>query len=172
MPSSKRKIGVIGVGFGAQVYIPAFRSEGWDVAAVCSRNRDKAAKVAQDAGIPDVHTDPLALIGRNDLDAVAITAPPGAHHALALAALAAGKHVFLEKPMASTVADCDKIVAAAHAARGSFMVGHICRFNPRYAAAKEAIAAGRIGKIISMSARRNLPAWVGATVLENGRAHV
>ena len=60
----------------------------------------------------------------------------------------------------------DAIVAAAHAARGSFMVGHICRFNPRYAAAKQEIAAGKIGKIISMYARRNLPAWVGATVLD------
>ncbi len=46
------------------------------------------------------------------------------------------------------------------------MTGHICRFNPRYAAAKEAIEAGRIGKIVSMYARRNLPSWVGATVLD------
>ena len=45
------------------------------------------------------------------------------------------------------------------------MVGHICRFNPRYAAAKEAIAAGRIGRIVSIYARRNLPAFVGAQVL-------
>jgi UDP-N-acetylglucosamine 3-dehydrogenase len=51
----------------------------------------------------------------------------------AVAALEAGKHVFLEKPMASTVADCDRIVAAANAASGFFMTGHICRFNPRYA---------------------------------------
>ena len=45
------------------------------------------------------------------------------------------------------------------------MVGHICRFNPRYAAAKTAIAEGKIGKIVSMYARRNIPAWVGADVL-------
>jgi predicted dehydrogenase len=64
------------------------------------------------------------------------------------------------------MADCDAIVAAAHAARGSFMVGHICRFNPRYAAAQQEIAAGKIGRIISMYARRNLPAWVGASVLD------
>ncbi len=65
-----------------------------------------------------------------------------------VAALAAGKHVFLEKPMASTVADCDAIVAAAQAAPGYLMMGHICRFNPRYAAAREAISSvgqGRVG---------------------------
>ena len=44
MASTNRKVGIIGVGFGAQVYVPAFRSEGWDVAAICSRNRDKAAQ--------------------------------------------------------------------------------------------------------------------------------
>jgi UDP-N-acetylglucosamine 3-dehydrogenase len=87
------------------------------------------------------------------------------HTAPTLAALEAGKHVFVEKPLASTAEDCAAIVRAAHAARGFFMVGHICRFNPRYSAAKEAIAEGRIGKIISMYARRNIPAWVTTDIL-------
>ena len=59
MPTSQRKVGVIGVGFGAQVYVPAFRSEGWDVAAICSRNRDKAVKVAKKAGAPALEAYPL-----------------------------------------------------------------------------------------------------------------
>ena len=46
MPASKPKIGVIGIGFGAQVYIPGLQSEGWEVAALCSRNREKATKIA------------------------------------------------------------------------------------------------------------------------------
>ena len=56
-----------------------------------------------------------------------------------LAALDAGKHVFLEKPMASTVADCRKIIAAAKRSKGILQIGHICRFNPRYRMAKQAI---------------------------------
>ncbi len=52
MPSTKRRIGIIGVGFGAQVHVPGFRSEGWDVAAICSRNREKAQKAAADAVSP------------------------------------------------------------------------------------------------------------------------
>src|SRR6185436_5083886 len=105
------------------------------------------------------------LLADPGVDAVNIVTMWDQHAAPTLAALAAGKHVFLEKPMASTLADCDAIVSAARSAKGFLMVGHICRFNPRYAAAKEAIAAGRIGKIVSLYARRNLPAFVGAQVL-------
>jgi UDP-N-acetylglucosamine 3-dehydrogenase len=106
------------------------------------------------------------MLADPEIESVSITTMWDQHADPAVAALEAGKHVFLEKPMASTVADCDRIVAAANAASGFFMTGHICRFNPRYAAAKEAIEAGRIGKIVSMYARRNLPSWVGATVLD------
>ena len=91
----------------------------------------------------------------------------------AIAALEAGKHVFLEKPMASTVADCRKIMAAAKNAKGILQIGHICRFNPRYRMAKQAIDEGRIGKIVALqsapqhsgrmdarpSSTRSAPSW-------------
>jgi UDP-N-acetylglucosamine 3-dehydrogenase len=67
--------------------------------------------------------------------------------------------------MASTVEDCQRIVAAADAAAGHLMVGHICRFNPRYAAARAEIQAGRIGRVLSMYARRNIPAFVTDEIL-------
>ena len=70
-----------------------------------------------------------------------------------LAALKAGKHVFLEKPMAATVPDCRRIVRTAQRPHSFFMVGHICRFNPRYAVVKQEIVDGRI---VSVFARRNL----------------
>jgi UDP-N-acetylglucosamine 3-dehydrogenase len=105
------------------------------------------------------------MLADPELEAVSVVTMWDQHVAPAVAALEAGKHVFLEKPMASTLADCDAIVAASKKARGSFMVGHICRFNPRYAAAKQEIAAGKIGKIVSMYARRNLPKMVGEQVL-------
>src|ERR1700716_1979053 len=98
VPLSTRKIGVIGVGFGAQVHVPGFRSEGWEIAAICSRNREKALEAAKTAGIADVHTDAMELIARDDIAAVAITTPPRFHHDLVIAALNAGKHVLCEKP--------------------------------------------------------------------------
>ncbi len=83
----------------------------------------------------------------------------------AVAALEAGKHVLLEKPMAASVAGCDRIVEAARRSAGSLMVGHICRFNPRFVAAKQEIDSGRIGRVVSIYARRNLPASVTGPVL-------
>ena len=100
-----------------------------------------------------------------DIDAVSIVTMWDQHTDIAVAALKAGKHVFLEKPITSTVADAKKIIAASKKAKGILQVGHICRFNPRYRAAKEAIAAGRIGKIVSLSSRRNIPAAWTPTIL-------
>ncbi|OGG43860.1 MAG: hypothetical protein A3F84_27535 [Candidatus Handelsmanbacteria bacterium RIFCSPLOWO2_12_FULL_64_10] len=112
-----------------------------------------------------VYTDYHELLSNPEVEAVSVTTMWDQHAAPTLAALQAGKHVFLEKPMASTVADCRAIVAAAHRSGRCFMVGHICRFNPRYAAAKREIEAGSVGRIVSIYARRNIPAAVGKQVL-------
>ena len=145
MATSKR-IGVIGVGFGAQVYVPGLQSEGWDVAALCSRTRDKAAQVAQAAGIRYVHTDALELIRRNDLDAVAITTPPGSHCDFALAALAAGKHVLCEKPFAIDANEAAKMRDAADASGRTAMVCHEFRHTPQRAYIKQLLGEGYIGR--------------------------
>ena len=76
--------------------------------------RARPVKAAKDAGIRDVHTDPLELIARDDLDAVAIAAPPAGHHPLTLAALAAGKHVLCEKPFALDAAQGAEMLEAAN----------------------------------------------------------
>ena len=146
MPSQSRKVGVIGAGFGAQVYVPAFRSEGWDVAAICSRNRDKAAQAAATAGIRDVYTDPAELIRRGDLDAIAIATPPRAHHALAINALRAGKHVLCEKPFAMNAREAAEMRDAADRSGKTAMVGHEFRHTPQRAYIKALLDDGYIGR--------------------------
>jgi UDP-N-acetylglucosamine 3-dehydrogenase len=163
----KIKYGVLGLGWFGEKHLEALSAiPNVEIHSVCTRNAPRLAEVAAKFGAKKSFTDYAQMLADPELEAVSVVTMWDQHAAPAIAALQAGKHVFLEKPMASTVADCDAIVAAVHAARGSFMVGHICRFNPRYAAAKQEISAGKIGKIISMYARRNLPAWVGATVLD------
>ena len=163
----KIKYGVLGLGWFGEKHCEALAAiPNAELHAVCTRNPARLDEAAKKFGAKKVFTDYHAMLADPELEAVSITTMWDQHTAPTLAALQAGKHVFLEKPMASTVADCDEIVNAANAAKGFFMVGHICRFNPRYAAAKQEIAAGKIGKIISMYARRNLPAWVGASVLD------
>ena len=146
MPSSKPKIGIIGVGFGAQVHAPGFRSEGWDVAAICSRSREKAQKAAAAAGIADAYTDPMDLVRRDDLAAVSIITPPNAHHALAIAALRAGKHVMCEKPFAMDATQAQEMADAARSSGRTAMVAHEFRHTPQRAYVKQLLAENYIGK--------------------------
>lgn len=163
----KLKHAVLGLGWFGEKHCEALTAiPNVEIAAVCTRNPERLAEIAGKFGVKKTYTDFHAMLADPEIESVSITTMWDQHAGPAVAALEAGKHVFLEKPMASTVADCDLIVNAAKVAPGFFMTGHICRFNPRYAAAKQEIAAGKIGNIISMYARRNLPAWVGATVLD------
>src|SRR5207248_8215941 len=120
--------------------------------ALCTRREARLKEVAQRFGVRHMYTDYRDLLAVPEVEAVSVVTMWDQHAAPTLAALRAGKHVLLEKPMASTLEDCDAIVEAAKTARGFLMVGHICRFNPRYAAAKAAIDEGRVGKIVSMYA--------------------
>ena len=145
MATSGRKIGIIGVGFGAQVHVPAFRSEGWDVAAICSRDREKARKAAAEAGIEGVHSDAMELIGRADLDAVSIITPPSAHRALAVAALRAGKHVLCEKPFAMDAREGEEMLEAAEKSRRTAMVAHEFRHTPQRSYIRQLVRDGYLG---------------------------
>ena len=146
MPSANRRIGLIGLGFGVQVYVPAFRSEGWEVAALCSRSRDKVDEAARTAGVGDVHTDAMELIARSDLDAVAIATPPRAHHELSIAALRAGKHVLCEKPFAIDAGQAAEMRDAAERSGRTAMVGHEFRHTPQRAYIKALLDDGYIGR--------------------------
>jgi predicted dehydrogenase len=144
--STQRRIGIIGVGFGAAVHVPGFRSEGWDVAAICSRDRAKAQKAAAEAAIADIHTDPMELIHRADLDAVAIITPPAAHHPLAMAAIRAGKHVLCEKPFALDSRQATEMRDAAEKSGRTAMIAHEFRHTPQRAYIKQLLAENYIGK--------------------------
>ncbi|HET9047321.1 MAG TPA: Gfo/Idh/MocA family oxidoreductase [Casimicrobiaceae bacterium] len=146
MAPTQRHVGIIGVGFGMQVYVPAFQSEGWQVSAICSRNRDKAAKAAAAAGIANVYTDPHELIVRDDLDAIAISTPPAAHHALSIAALRVGKDVLVEKPFALDAKQAAEMCEEAERSGRTAMVGHEFRHTPQRAYIKALLDDGYIGK--------------------------
>jgi len=163
---NKVRFAVIGLGWFGEKHCEALAGiPHVELHALCTRTESRLKEVAKTFGVKKTYTDYNKLLADREVDAVSVVTMWDQHTAPTLAALKAGKHVFLEKPMASTVADCEKIVKAARATSKFFMVGHICRFNPRYAAAKDAIAEGKIGKIVSMYARRNIPAFVGASVL-------
>jgi UDP-N-acetylglucosamine 3-dehydrogenase len=160
------KFSVIGLGRFGEVHCEALATlPQVELYALCTRTAARLRDLAERFQAPRTYTDYRQLVSNPEIDAVCVVTMWDQHAPPAVAALEAGKHVFIEKPMASTVADCDAIVLAAQAASRFCMVGHICRFNPRYAAAKREIDSGAIGKIVSMYARRNIPAAVSKTVL-------
>ena len=158
----KLRVGVIGVGWFGTVHCRAIADHPQlELAALCDAAEDRLAQMAREHGVARTCTDYRELADDPAIDVLAVTTPWDHHAAPALAGLAAGKHVFVEKPMASTLQDCQRMCDAARDAESNLMVGHICRFNPRYVSAKREIDAGRIGKVVAINARRNVPAkWV------------
>jgi predicted dehydrogenase len=103
-----------------------------------------------------------AAVARPDVDLVSICTDDQKHVEPCLAAAAAGKHILLEKPLATNLEDCDAIIAACKTAGVKLMVGHVVRFDPRYAVAQQAIADGAVGEIIQVYGRRN-------NIIDSGR---
>jgi predicted dehydrogenase len=95
-----------------------------------------------------------ALLHDEAVQAVIIATPPFTHAMLTLQALAHGKHVFCEKPMALRLEDCDAMLQAAQKANRLLMVGHVLRLFPLFWHAKCLIEEGRIGRVLALNVRR------------------
>ncbi|WP_244931577.1 Gfo/Idh/MocA family oxidoreductase [Nocardioides sp. W7] len=114
------------------------------------RDADRAAAAADRLGWAESAADWRAVVARDDIDLVDVCTPGDTHAEIAIAALAAGKHVLCEKPLANTVAEAEEMAAAAEtaAARGvRSMVGFTYRRVPAIALARRLVAEGRIGEI-------------------------
>ncbi|HUX65685.1 MAG TPA: Gfo/Idh/MocA family oxidoreductase [archaeon] len=153
------RIGVIGLGWFGEIHCDAIiGTPSLELAALCTRTPERLSELSKKYKVETTFKDYKDMIADPDIDAVSITTMWDQHTDIAIDALKAGKHVFLEKPMASTVEDCERIIEASKGSKGILQIGHIVRFNPRYRAAKKAISEGAIGKVISLSSRRNIPA--------------
>jgi len=151
MVSGAIRIGVIGVGFGAKVQIPAFISEGFEVTAVCSRQKERAENAAQNLNIPNAYTDYRKMLEQNDLNAVSIVAPPNLHHEITIAALDAGKHVLCEKPFAMNQTEAKEMLEKGVETGLTTMVAHEFRFAPARAYVKALLEEGYIGDLQNAS---------------------
>jgi predicted dehydrogenase len=126
---------------------------GVEVAAVSDIRRDRMTEVATKIGARSF-ADAEGLATSGDVDVVFICTPEDQHVPGALAAIRSGKAVMIEKPLAHSLEAARSICEAAQAKNALVMVGHLLRFEPRWAAAKRVIAAGDIGDVQSISTRR------------------
>jgi myo-inositol 2-dehydrogenase / D-chiro-inositol 1-dehydrogenase len=140
------RIGLIGTGRigSSHAEILARRVPGADLVAVADAVPGPALALAQRIGVA-ADADPESLLARPDVEAVVIAASTPAHADLIVRAAAAGKAVFCEKPMALSLADADRAIAATDEAGVQLQVGFNRRFSPDFAAAHDAIVEGRIG---------------------------
>ncbi len=144
--------GLIGAGAIAHFHARAVAaSNGGRVVGVVSRSRATAENFAREHGIGFAGDDVATLLARPDVDAVCITTPSALHLAPALAAISAGKHLMIEKPLDYTVEGTDRILEAA--ARAGVRVGSIfqARFGDAARSLKAALDAGRFGRMVLAS---------------------
>lgn len=121
--------------------------EGLKLVAVCAQHLDNLQRYDVCGASLIKTTDYREIVRNKDIDAVFVCTPDYLHAEHAIACLEADKHVFLEKPMAITVEDCDRILSAAEKSAGKLYVGHNMRFFPVMNKMRELIDAGRIGRV-------------------------
>jgi UDP-N-acetylglucosamine 3-dehydrogenase len=147
-------IGIVGVGRMGTYHLETWEHiEGAHVVGIAEPNEALAKERIGRRPIAHFRS-PKELVQRRDVDAICITAPSQHHSTIALEAIAAGKHVFVEKPIATTLEDGLRMAAAARAAGVKLMVGHVERFNPAVGKLAELVADGRIGKVFRVHATR------------------
>jgi predicted dehydrogenase len=151
------RLGVIGAGFMGGLHArAAHESHLAEVVAVADIDAGRAEALATNYG-GKTYTGVQEMLERESLDAVVVTTPENDHRQAVVMAAEKGCHVFVEKPIAASLADADAMISACNAAKVKLMVGYILRFEPAYVKIKEAVAAGTMGTLMSAYGRRNAP---------------
>ena len=156
------RIGIIGWGFMGRTHAHSIRSMGLfypgagfraTIAGVCSRRLEMAKAGAEELGAEFYTDDYRELLAREDIDVVSICTPNAQHEEMAIAALRAGKHVYIDKPLADDAAAADRIAAAAREANVSTCMVFNNRYLPSSMRAKQLVEEGRIGRVLTFSGR-------------------
>jgi predicted dehydrogenase len=170
------QVGIVGLGFMGMVHYLSYRKlPGVRVAAICEVNERRLtgdwtdikgnfgpAGEQMDLSGVATFTQLDQMLEMPDLDLIDVTLPPSMHADATVAGLAAGKHVFCEKPMSLKLAECERMMTAARDADRRLFVGHVLPFFPEYAWALEAVRSGCYGALRGGAFRRVIsnPSWL------------
>lgn len=143
------RIGLIGAGAVANFHVTAAQATNRaDITAVCDIDSSRAARVAAKAPGARVFTDYREMYASGAVDAVVVNTPHALHLPMVSDAAAAGLHVLVEKPMATTLDDCDSMLSACAESGVALAVGHIQHFMPDKIAAREIVDSGELGNVV------------------------
>ncbi len=184
--ASPVRLGIIGCGRVVQIsHLQSVKSLRNDVHVVAIAEPDESRREAAARSAPGVraHADWERVVDDPEIDAVLIASPPALHARIAIAAFGAGKHVYLEKPVAPTLEQAGPILEAWRASRRVGMIGHNLRCHPLFIAARNRLEQGHIGTPLLVrtaftAAVRDVPEWKrtlaggGGVVLDLATHHV
>lgn len=152
------KIGIIGWGFMGRTHAHALRAmplfypgAGFraEIAGICSRRLEKAREAAEELNVPYYTDDYRQLLAREEIDAVSVCTPNALHEEIALAALKAGKHLYIDKPLADTAQGARRIADQAEKSGVFTRMVFNNRYLPVTLRARELVDQGRIGRVLS-----------------------
>jgi UDP-2-acetamido-3-amino-2,3-dideoxy-glucuronate N-acetyltransferase len=146
-------VAVLGCGGWGMNHVRAWHDLGL-LRVACDPDPGRAAAVRSEYPSVDVTSSPEAVWARDDVDAVVIATPAVTHATLALRAIAAGKHVLVEKPLAVSASEGVEVVRAAEAAGRLLMVGHVLEYHPAVLRLRELISDGVLGRILYLYSHR------------------
>ena len=154
--------GIVGGAWHAHVYhnLPAA-----ELVAVCDLDAGRAREIAERYSVPHVFTDYGDLLARDDIAAVSIATPDFAHREIAVAAAQAGKHILVEKPLATTVEDAEAILAAVDEAGVKLMVDFHNRVSSPFVQARQSVLDGELGELQYIYARLSNTTFVPTQML-------
>src|SRR6185369_9089054 len=161
-----KKIAIVGAGWMAAYHVAGFRGAGAEVVAIVDKAPAAAKAASQKYGVDKTFAEPKELFAAiKDLDAVSIITPNVFHHPLVMESLAAGKHVFCEKPPALNAADVSQMVDTAKKAGKTLMFNFNNRARPESYAMREYFKSGAVGRVNSAQAtwirRTGIPGFGG-----------
>ena len=149
--STKLRVGIVGLGGNGGRFLDAYATNPRvEVAAVCDVRDDHREALQEQYGVARGYADFAALLRHDELDLVSIHAPDKLHAPFTLDALDAEKHVFVEKPMATSVEDCLRVVERAGRSATRVAAGHVLRTRPFYRMVKQMVDAGELGTLYAM----------------------
>lgn len=141
------KIGIVGAGIWGAMHARAYaQNSRVELVAVCDLDENRARRLAEQYHIPKVFTDLEEMLAE-DLDGVSVATPDDAHTAVVLAATASGRHILVEKPLATRVEECQAMITAAEQAGVILMVDWHNRWNPPIYTAYQAARGGELGEL-------------------------